>query len=443
MLLTDRKVLVVGLGRSGRAVVRVARDLGARVAVSDKAKREDLAEVLRDLGPAVDQVETGGHSPALFRWADLIVVSPGVPLADPVFAIAREAGAEIIGEVEFAFRYLDCPLLGITGTNGKSTTTALLGAIMQASGKKVFVGGNLGTPLIEAVENRVEYDFAVVELSSFQLEGIHRLRATVAALLNLTPDHLNRYADFDAYVAAKCRIFRNQLPSDAAVLNAGDAKVMARAAEVRSRLFTFGRAGGNAWIEGSTLRLESDEFHDAIDIAGYQLPGAHNRANLEAAALMARLAGADAAAIALAASTFPGLEHRLEILGERDGVLYINDSKSTTEDSVLTAVAAMNRPVVLVLGGRDKGADWEALDEALAGRVRAVVAYGEAGDVIARHLVHTPTRLMPPFAAALDEAARLARPGDVVLLSPGCTSFDQFKNFEERGAAMRAWVRER
>jgi UDP-N-acetylmuramoylalanine--D-glutamate ligase len=360
-----------------------------------------------------------------------------------MFDEARKAGKEIIGEVELAYRYLDCPLLGVTGTNGKSTTTALLGAIMQAAGKKVFVGGNLGTPLIEALESPAEYDCAVVELSSFQLEAIRRLRASVAALLNLTPDHLNRYRDFAAYIEAKCRIFRNQLPSDAAVLNAADPRVMAQMPQVRARLYTFGRSGSHAWVDGVKLRLHSDEFGEAIDIGGFQLPGAHNRANLEAAALMARLAGADAAAISLAANTFTGLAHRLENLGERDGVLFINDSKSTTEDSVRIAIAAMHRPVVLILGGRDKGADWAALDETLTGRVRAVVAYGEAAETIAAALQRTPTRVMPPFATALEEAARLARPGDVVLLSPGCTSFDQFKNFEERGDAMRAWVSQR
>jgi UDP-N-acetylmuramoylalanine--D-glutamate ligase len=440
MLLTDRNVLVVGLGRSGRAVARVAAEMGAHVAVSEKAKREDLTEVLRELGPTLDQVETGGHTPALFRWADLIVVSPGVPLADPIFDEARKAGKEIIGEVELAYRYLDCPILGITGTNGKSTTTALLGAIMRAAGKQVFVGGNLGMPLIEAVESSEEYDFAVVELSSFQLEAISRLRVRVAALLNLTPDHLNRYPDFAAYMRAKCRIFRNQLASDAAVLNAADPQVMAQVREVRARLFTFGRQGTHAWTEGATLHLQGEGFHDAIDIGGYRPPGAHNRANLEAAALMARLAGADAAAIARAAATFAGLEHRLEILGERDGVLFINDSKSTTEDSVRIALAAMSRPIVLILGGRDKGADWAALDRAIGGRVREVVAYGEAAPIIAAAVRGTPTHVAVPFVEALEEAARLARPGDAVLLSPGCTSFDQFNNFEERGEAMRAWV---
>jgi len=443
MQLTGRRVLVVGLGRSGRAAVRLAKARGAIVAASDAAGAEKLSAALRELEPDLDRVETGGHSAELLRWAELIVVSPGVNTEQPMFEEARKRGTEIIGEVELAYRFLACPLIGITGTNGKSTTTALIGHILRAAGKNVFVGGNLGTPLIEVFDEEREPELAVAELSSFQLETIRLLRASVAALLNLAPDHLDRYTGLEKYYAAKMRLFETQLHSDAAVLNAGDGAVMERLYGVRSRLFTFGKIGGNCWIEDRNLRLEGEEFRDVIDISAFSLPGKHNRQNLMAAALVARLAGADAAAIGLATTTFHGLAHRLENLGEIDGVLYINDSKATTIDSVRTALAAMNRPVILILGGRDKGADWTELNLDTLTKTRAIVAYGEAAGLITSKLEQPVVRRVGPFLEALEEAARLARAGDVVLLSPGCASYDQFNDFEERGAAMRKWVQER
>lgn len=443
MNVTGCHALVVGLGRSGQAAVRLLHRKGASVAVSDVASRDKLAGVLTELEPMCEQVETDGHSEELFRWADLIVVSPGVPLSLPVFEIAGETGAEIIAEVELAYRFLDCPLIGVTGTNGKSTVTALVGAMLKAAGRRVFVGGNFGRPLIEALEEVTGEDLAVVELSSFQLEGIRTLRPQVAALLNLEPDHLDRYDELSDYERAKGRIFHKQLPSDAAVLNASDPKVMAQVVRLQSRLHTFGQPGAHAWIENGTLHLKSDYFSDDIDVGDFVLPGVHNRLNLEAAGLVARLAGADAEAIGLAAGTFSGLPHRLESLGEVGGVRYINDSKATTVDSVKTALAAMDRPVVLILGGRDKGADWQDLAPYLPGKVKAAVAYGEAAEKIAGELAIIPVRIVELFVEALEAAASVAKAGDAVLLSPACASFDQFTSFEARGETMRQWVKSR
>jgi len=440
--LAGRNVLVVGLGRSGRAAVRLAKAKGAFVGVSDGAPEPALAGTLNELGNAISRVETGGHTEAMFDWADVIVVSPGVPLALPIFTYAREHGKEIIGEVELAYRYLKCPLIGITGSNGKSTTTALVGAMLRAAGMNVFVGGNFGVPLIEAAEGKQKYDVAVAELSSFQLESIRRLRVGIGVLLNAAPNHQDRYRDFDDYVNAKMRLFSTQLPSDVAVFNAADPQTMAQINKVRARLHTFGMPHADAWLDGDTLLL-SVRGLDEIDVSEFALPGAHNRMNLQAAALIARLAGADAEAIGLAASTFTGLKHRLELLGEHDGIRFVNDSKATTLDSVVTALNAVEGPVILLLGGRDKGADWRNLQQHLSGKTKAVVAYGEAASTIADSLTSPAVRVIEGFTAALDEAARLARPGDVVLLSPGCASFDQFTNFEARGDAMREWVQTR
>ncbi len=443
MSLTERKTLIVGLGRSGASAVRLVKKHGARVAITDVRSAADLAEQLAPIASLVEQVETGGHTEKMFRWAALVVVSPGVPPALAIFEVARENGAEIIGEIELAYRYLGCPMIGITGTNGKSTVTELLGAMVRAAGFNAFVGGNLGTPLAEAALAEEPYDLAVVELSSFQLEAVRTMRAVVGALLNVEPDHMNRYDSFPDYVRAKTNLFAGQLPTDAAVFNARDEQVMAQIRRVKSRLFTFGTSQSNAWTEGDTLYLRGQKFDDAIDIGEFSLPGDHNRLNLQAAALMARLVGADPAAIELAASTFTGLAHRIEELGERDGVLFINDSKATAAASVRIALAAMQRPVVLILGGRDKGADWAELEYGLLPKVRAVVAYGEAAAKIQQTMTMVPVHVVGPFGEALQAAANLARPGEAVLLSPGCASFDQFRNFEERGDAMREWLAKR
>ncbi len=437
--LAGRRVLVAGLGRSGVASTRLAHRLGAQVVVSDSRVTPALQATIRDLAPLLEMSELGGHTPELFAWPDLIVASPGVPLANPIFAAPRVRGAEIIGEVELAFRFLSAPIVGITGAKGKSTTTTLAGEMLRAAGLRTFIGGNLGTPLAEAVLDDQPLDVAVVELSSFQLETIVNFRPAVAALLNLAPDHQDRYNSFDDYVQAKLRLFANQFPAEAAVLNAADPLVMAQAPAVRARPYTFGAPGSNSWRDGDRLRLRVNGHEEILDVGGFAPPGEHNRRNLEAAALLARLAGADTESIARAAAAFHGLAHRLETIAEVDGVLFVDDSKATTPGAVRTALRAMTRPVVLILGGRDKGGDWSTIAEDV-GRARAVLVYGEAALRIAAGLAPLPVRLVRPFADALAQARALARPGDVVLLSPGCASFDQFANAEERGEAMRRWV---
>jgi UDP-N-acetylmuramoylalanine--D-glutamate ligase len=436
--LAGRRVLVVGLARSGLAAAKLAHRLGARVAVSDGRDTPALRALIAELGPRLERSELGAHTAEMFAWADVILASPGVPLALPLFDAPRARGAEIIGEVELAFRHFAAPIVGITGAKGKSTTTALAGEMLRAAGKRTFVGGNLGTPFAEALLDDRPLDVAVVELSSFQLETVADFRPAVAALLNLAPDHQDRYACFEDYVLAKLRLFAKQTPADAAVFNAADAPTMARVGAARGRVYTFGTPDSNAWRDGDSLRLRLDA-EETIDVRAFAPPGAHNKQNLEAAALLARLAGADADAIARGAASFRGLAHRLEPIAEIDGVLFIDDSKATTPGAVRTALHAMTRPVVLILGGRDKGGDWATLaDDAAA--CRGVVLYGEAAHRIAAALAPLPVFSCTPFAEALAKARGLARPGDVVLLSPGCASFDQFTNAEERGETMRRWV---
>jgi len=437
---TGRRVLVVGYGRSGRDAVRLALRRGARVAVSEAGDNPKLRSLLEPIRAELEAVEWGGHTPELFSWADTIVISPGVPLAQPLFTQARERGARIIGEVELAFGELSCPLLGITGTKGKSTTTVLTGEILKAAGKRVFVGGNLGQPLSEALLDDATLDLAVVELSSFQLETIVELRPIIGAFLNLASDHQDRYPDMTAYAAAKMRLFARQLPGDAAVFNAEDAGVMRFAGSLPGRLFTFNGLQANAFCTDQDLVLRLTEREQRIPLRAYRLPGRHNRENLAAAALLATLAGADPAAIESAMVEFRGLPHRLEDLGEKKGVRFINDSKATTPGAVRTSLLALDRPAVLILGGRDKGTDWTVLAGLLREKCAAVVAYGEAAELIAGALPDAAMHRVGPMAEALEWARAAARSGEAILLSPGCASFDQFANFEERGEAMRRWV---
>jgi UDP-N-acetylmuramoylalanine--D-glutamate ligase len=441
MKLERRHVLIVGLGASGEAAARLAHREGAVVAVSDGSDTEAVRNRLTNLRLAVDRAELGRHTEEMFAWADVIVTSPGVPLAQPIFTYAREHGAEIIGEVELAFAFLKAPILGITGTKGKSTTTALAGEILRASGKTVFVGGNLGTPLCEAVDARPAYDIAVVELSSFQLETIRNFHPRVAALLNLAPDHQDRYASFDDYVAAKMQLFSQQTDQDVAVLNGDDPAVDALKANLAARVMIFGPSGSNAFFHGAELVLQADRFQDCINIERFRLPGRHNRDNLAAAALIARLAGAKPGAIADAIEGFAGLPHRLETIGEFGGVIYVNDSKATTPGAVRTSVSALHRPAVLILGGQDKGGDWSTLASVLRGAVTAVIAYGQAGPQIAAAMPAAKVEVVGPLTDALNRAHDVARRGQIVLLSPGCASFDQFDDFAARGEAMRAWGR--
>jgi len=435
--LSGRRVLIVGLGASGAAAARLAHRHGAQVAVSDAGDGETVRARLADLAGVLAAHELGGHTQDRFHWAEVIVVSPGVPLALPLFETARQAGAEVIGEVELAYAFLDVPIIGITGTKGKSTTTTLLGEMLRAAGRNVFVGGNLGTPLSEAALQESRPDVVVAELSSFQLETIHRFRSRIAALLNLAPDHQDRYTDFDDYVAAKMNLFAGQQPSDFAVLNAADQGVMTRAREISSTVFTFGSRHATAYCAGGELRLRGGGLDETIDVTGFTPPGEHNLRNLEAAALMARLAGATAEAVGEAAGTYKGLAHRLEPLGEIGGVHYFNDSKATTPGAVSVSLRAMDRPVVLILGGRDKGGQWQSLQSDIDQSTTAVLAYGEAAETIAAAL--TGVRIVGRMEEALDRAKALAKPGQAVLLSPGCASFDQFADFAARGEALRAW----
>jgi len=443
--LAGRKVVVVGLARSGAAAARLCAREGARVTVTDRRAPTELAADVRALEGSGVSFALGAHDERDFTSADLVVVSPGVPLSIPELRAARRAGVPVMGEVELASRFLgEIPVVGITGTNGKSTTTALAGALF-AGDRPTFVGGNLGTPLSELPLSATRFAVAVVELSSFQLEGIERFRPRVGAILNVTPDHLDRYAGMDDYAAAKARIFENQQPGDVAVANESDPRALAAARSTRGEVITFGpglRAPMSARDDGAVVRFtgptgEPERYH----VRNRALRGRHNRENAMAAIACARVMGVPGPVVQSGLDAFPGLPHRLELVAERGGIEWVNDSKATNVDSTVVALRAFpeGKPsVVLLLGGRGKRAPYAPLRPLFPGRVKALLTLGEDAPAIERELSDLgPTESCGDLATAVARAARIAVPGDVVLLSPACASYDQFRHYEERGDAFR------
>jgi len=442
MELAGKKVLVVGLGRSGLAAARLCRERGARVTATDLRAAEALGPL--DL-PGV-ALELGRHETATFVGSDLIVLSPGVPEL-PQVAAARAAGVEITGELELAARFVGATIVAITGTNGKSTTTSLAGAILAATGRPTFVGGNLGVPLCEAVGTPAAGPggSCVVEASSFQLETVEQFRPLVGVLLNITADHLDRYPDLEAYGRAKTNVFRAQTAADFAVINEDDELVERLTRAVPSRRVSLStrrplREGG--WVEGDSLclRLPGGEL-ERYPAAPPGLIGRHNQENALASLLAGRLAGASHPQALQALIAFRPLAHRMELVAESAGVAFFDDSKGTNVGAVVAALSGFPRPVVLIAGGRDKGGAYEPLAQAMKEVGRGVVVIGEAAERIAAALSPVvPVARAASMDEAVAQAAALARSGDAVVLSPACSSFDMFRNYEHRAQVFRAAV---
>jgi UDP-N-acetylmuramoylalanine--D-glutamate ligase len=440
-----KRVLVVGLGRSGTAVAILCAARGALVTVTDKRGADVLGPALAEL-PRSIKVEIGGHKAETFLATDLIVLSPGVPEI-PELAAARAAGVPITGETELASRFVSATMIAITGTNGKSTTTTLAGAMMKASGRPTFVGGNLGEPLAMAVGTPAGSPggACVIEVSSFQLETVEAFRPRVAVLLNITPDHLDRYADLEQYAATKARIFARQQPSDYAVVNLDDPIAMRHSEGLKSRRLGFSLdqiLTEGAWLAGEELvvRLPGAK-PEAYPTAVPALVGRHNQANALAALLASRLLGATHAEALRALSEFQPLAHRMELVAKAGGVLYYDDSKGTNVGAVVAALDGFPRKVVLIAGGRDKGGDYAPLAAAMARVGRAAVLIGEAAEKIeaAFHAV-VPVARAATMDEAVTTAASLAGPGDAVVLSPACSSFDMFRDYSHRAQVFREAV---
>ncbi len=441
MNLYRRHTLVLGLGSSGAASARFLKSRGASVTVTDRRDENALAGEVQAMRETGVHLELGGHPPELLDKADLIVLSPGVPHRIPFLETARQRGIPVIGEMELAFRFIAEPVIAVTGTNGKTTTTTLLGKMLSASGLSVFVGGNIGTPLIDYVAAGVKADRVVVEVSSFQLDTIETFRPRVGVLLNISEDHLDRYPDFRSYVESKGRLFENQQASDVAVLNAGDPSVLSLADQVASRRWRYNSAedlsGPGAILQGAVLICHTEHSTPVtIDLSRLKLQGRHNWENVAAAALAALAAGATPAGIQSALEEFQGLSHRLEPVMSLDGVRYVDDSKATNVDAVIRALDAFDAPVILIMGGRDKGSDYQVLTAPVRRRVKRLIAMGESAGTIQR-ILGPACQNGVTVAASMDEAVRMARQsaaaGDVVLLSPAGSSFDMYRSYAARG----------
>jgi UDP-N-acetylmuramoylalanine--D-glutamate ligase len=445
--LAGKQVVVVGLARSGIAAAEFLARRGARVVATDRRPAGELQAEAMKLAERGVQLELGVHREETFTAAALVVVSPGVPWDLPELEAARAAGVSVMAELELGFRHIRGPVAAVTGTKGKSTTTAALGAMLGEAGKDVRVGGNIGQAVTGLLEGATEETVFVLEVSSFQLEGTETFHPKVAVFLNLSPDHLDRHPSFEDYARAKSRIFRNQTSEDWAVINADDPGVAARARLGRARLMPFAASspsggGDGAFFEAGMARLRRDGGVETLfPVSSVRLPGSHLLSDLLAAGAAARLLGAPADAVARAVARFEGVEHVLERVAEIAGVVFFNDSKATNVDAAKKSLEAFDQPVLAILGGRYKGGDFGLLREVLARRGKAVMAIGEARQRVAEALAPAvPVVLCDTLAEAVERAFAAAAPGDVVLLAPGCSSFDMFPDYAERGRAFKREV---
>lgn len=439
--LADRRYLLLGAGATGCAVARFLVAHGAAVTLTD-----DTPEILDRAAVPVEVRRLGGPDPVVSGGFDVVVPSPGVPRSHPILESAQAAGIPILSEIELAFRALSCPIVAITGTNGKSTTTVLLGEMFRAAGLDVFVGGNLGTPLIDACMPGRCHAVAVVEVSSFQLEWVSTFRPRVAVLLNLTPDHLDRYADLRDYGEAKTNLLRMQEVQDFAVLNRDDTWVWEQRHRTRAMTISFGRnpVEFGSYLDGAEMVVWGVASSPVrYDLSRAPLQGAHNQENLLAAATAATVWGLPPQAIEQAISVVVGLPHRLQFVREVGRVRYFDDSKGTNVGAVAKSIASFARGVILLAGGYDKGAQFAEVADLLRERVERVIAFGAAGPTIAAQLAGiVPVQTVAGLQAAVGAAAKGAQPGDTVLLSPGCASFDEFRDYRERGERFQEWVQE-
>ena len=439
----NKRIVVIGAGLSGQALVRFLVERGATVALSDLRKQGEITGLDSLKGMPV-RFDLGGHDLELFKQADLIAVSPGVPLDCEPLRLAASCGIPLLGEVEIAAREITVPIIGVTGTNGKSTTTTLIGEIMQAWGRNVFVGGNLGTPLVEACS--AEYDGVVVELSSFQLETIEQFHPAIGLLLNLSSDHLDRYPDLQSYYQAKLELFRNMTAADFVVLNADDPDVCRLTVDLKTTKVWFSARG--RLVEGMTRLGDKLVWNWAgadiqLPLSDLQLSGEHNIENAMAAMIPALLQGCPAGLAWNAVCSFSGLEHRMQLVRRLNGVAWYNDSKGTNVGSVMKSLAGFSSGVTLIAGGKDKGSDYSPLKPLLKQKVDHLILIGEAAQKIATDLSGScEIRLAASLDAAIKQACEITATGGTVLLSPACSSFDMFANYKVRGSEFERLVRQ-
>lgn len=434
----NKRFLVLGLGKTGIATAKFLKRRGGLVTISDNAPADGLEAILPAAQALDVAIETGGHKAETVAAADVIVLSPGVPQTMPMLREAAENGVPVVGEMELASMFITKPLVAVTGTNGKTTTTTLIGEILKDSGLHVFVGGNIGMPLISFADKGENADIAVVEVSSFQLDTTATFRPKVAVLLNIAEDHLYRYDDFDAYVRSKGRIFKNQTEEDVAVINVSDFHVLKAVKGARSKRLHYN--GGRNITDGAVAGEDNIDIvvdgvvKATVAVTSPALKARHNLENLSAAVLASLAAGGTIDGIQTAVDKFGGLAHRLQYVGTIDQVAYFDDSKATNPDAVRRALDFFNCPVVLIMGGEDKGCDFGVLKNVIREHAKAVVLIGEARERI-RTCINgaVPISDADSMAEAVRRASQLASPGDAVLLSPACSSFDMYESYAHRG----------
>lgn len=446
MELAGRKILVIGLGKTGLATVKFLASRDVSVTVTDEKPVEELAE-LYHREKMNTALEIASYDLSCLSQVDLIVPSPGVPPFNPILAEALRRGVPIISEIELAYNFLRCPMIAVTGTNGKTTTTTLIGNILKRGGKKVFVGGNIGEPLIGFTDGTQDADYAVVEVSSFQLQWIEHFCPSVAVLLNTTRDHVNYHGTFTAYRRAKERIFENQAPGHLAVINADDPSSRPLARRIAARIGYFSSKSslekGIFATENELLYISSSGERETYPLDMVKIQGRHNLENVMATVMATRECGISSGDVIAAVADFKGLSHRIEFAGKKGEVAFYDDSKGTNVGAVMSALKSFSQPVLLLMGGRDKDGDFETLTPVLKGKVKELVLFGEARDRIDSVIggivkTSTAATLREAIVTAYDHASA----GEVVLLSPGCASFDEFSDYRARGDFFKKMVGE-
>jgi UDP-N-acetylmuramoylalanine--D-glutamate ligase len=444
MELNNKKTLVVGLGVTGVSTSLFLKERGARVTVSEQYDREETSPIIQQLSTQGIELEIGTHRRETFLNADLIVVSPGVPLDIAPLQAAHERGVEIISEIELAYRYIQKPIIAVTGTNGKTTTVNLIAEIFKAAGKKIFLGGNVGNPLIEYILHRHDAEYIIAEISSFQLEGIHTFKPFISVLLNLHHDHLDRYASYSDYIAAKARLFTNQSTKEYAVLNADDPETEKLSSALNTTTLYFScehRIPYGSYYENHHLYFTNGTAQTCLSFDHLYLQGKHNLHNIMAAVIVSKLCGCPDEKIQHAVEHFKGLSHRLEFLQEVNRIKFYNDSKATNVSSVVRALEALTPPVILIAGGKDKGGDYRPLTPLIKQKVKTLILIGEAAEKMSEAFqTVTPIIEAESLEDAFGRSLEQASPGDTILLSPACSSFDMFANYKERGNVFKTLV---
>ena len=437
MNLTGKKIVVIGMGRTGIAVAMFLGKQGAKVIVTDEQPIDKWGKEFEQIATE-KWLEIGDYNTRILTGACIVVPSPGVPPGNDLLVEALKKNIPVISEIEIAYRFLKVPVIAVTGTNGKTTTTTLLGEILQYSGKKTFVGGNIGNPLIEYVEGSQNDDFIVAEISSFQLQWIEKFRPFIALLLNITCDHINYHGSFEEYRRIKTRVFANQTKADFAILNAADPEQEEMDRIINAQVIKFSSKRvlqKGIFIKKNKIVLRIPGANEEqYPLSIINLPGLHNAENVMAAIMAARLCGCSQENIIAAVAAFRGLPHRIEFVGEKNSIKFYDDSKGTNVGSVVRALETFARPVILLLGGRDKDGDFETLKPLLAAKAKKLILFGEARNRIASLIgKDMPALKKAKLREAVESAYKNAQPGDIILLSPGCASFDEFANYKERG----------